>query len=73
MFNMDLELLLLITQICIGNNEEISFNHLMEEYKKRGLFFDDESRSEILHEFEKLNLIDKKSDSEEVQYVRLFL
>ena len=73
MFNIDLELLLLITQICIGENEGISFNHLMEEYEKRGLFFDDESRSAILHEFEKLNLIDKKSDSEEVQYVRLFL
>ena len=73
MFNIDLELLLVITRLCIGPDENISFNHLIEEYRKRGLFFDTDSQQMILREFEKLNLIDKKSDSEEVQYVRLFL
>lgn len=72
-FNIDLELLLLITRLCIGHDENISFNHLIEEYRNRGLFFDEDSKEMILSEFEKLNLIDKKSDSEEVQYVRLFL
>ena len=73
MLNIDLELLLIITRLCIGDEDNISFNHLIEEYRNRGLFFDTDSQKMILAEFEKLNLIDKKSDSEEVQYVRLFL
>ena len=36
----------------------------------RGLFFDRDSKNKIIELYEKLNLIEKKSDSGDAQYVR---
>lgn len=72
MFNMTQEVLMLITAICI-REDKIRITNLFEEYEKRGIFFDRESSNEIVKLFNKLNLLDKKSDSGDVQYVKSIL
>lgn len=72
MFNMSQEVLMLITAICI-QEDKIRITSLYEEYEKRGIFFDKESTDQIVKLFNKLNLLDKKSDSGDVQYVKSIL
>lgn len=72
MFNMTQEVLMLITAICI-KEDKIRITTLFEEYEKRGIFFDRESLNQIVKLFNKLNLLDKKSDSGDVQYVKSIL
>ncbi len=72
MFNMNQEVLILITALCI-KEEKIKVTQLFEEYERRGLFFDRDSLDNIVDLFNKLNLIDKKSDSGDIQYVKSIL
>ena len=71
--NMTQERLLFITKLCIKDKEKIKLKDLFEEYKKRGIYFDRDSQSKIVDLFEKLNIIEKKSDSGDAQYVRSIL
>ena len=59
MFNMNQEMLILITALCI-KEDKIKITQLFEEYERRGLFFDRDSLDNIVDLFNKLNLIDKK-------------
>ena len=43
---------------------------LFKAYEVRGVFLDQKSKEEIHNYFEKLNLIEKKSDSGDAQYVK---
>jgi len=70
---MDQELLLFLTRLCIGNESKIRLKSLWEELKKRGVNFDESSKMEVVRLFEKINLIEKKSDSGDAQYVRTIL
>ena len=72
MFNLSQEILILITALCI-KDEKIKITQLFEEYERRGLFFDRDSWEIIVELFNKLNLIDKKSDSGDIQYVKSIL
>lgn len=72
LLNIDQGMLLAITSVCI-KKEKIKLNELFEEYEKRGLFFDSDSRDEIVLFLTKLDLIDKKSDSGDAQYVKRIL
>ena len=72
MFNLNQEMLILITAICI-KDDKIKITDLFDEYEKRGIFFDRDSRESIVELFNKLNLIDKKSDSGDIQYVKSIL
>lgn len=65
--------LILITKICIGKRDKVRLNSLFEEYEKRGIFLDATSREYVQDFFTKLNLIDKKSDSGDAQYVKRIL
>jgi len=71
--NIKQDMLLLITQLCIKNNKKIKLIHLFEEYNKRGLYFDRDSQFKIIDLLNNLNLIDKKSDSGDAQYVKSIL
>lgn len=64
------ELLLFLTRLCIGKNKKIRLKLLWNEFEKRGIHFDENSKSEIVKLFEKINLIEKKSDSGDAQYVK---
>lgn len=65
--------IILMTKICINDNDKIKLNLLFFEFEKRGLFFDRDSKYKIVQLYEKLNLLEKKSDSGDAQYVRSIL
>lgn len=65
--------IILMTKLCINDKKKIKLNVLFEEFEKRGLFFDRESSKKIIQLYERLNLLEKKSDSGDAQYVRSVL
>jgi DNA phosphorothioation-dependent restriction protein DptG len=64
------ELLLFFTRICIGSEDKIRLKTLWDKFKDRGIVFDETTKLEITKLFEKINLIEKKSDSGDAQYVK---
>ena len=68
----DRDLLLLITELAIMStgNDKILVNALWTAFEKRGIFLDEKSRREIFTFFEKSNILEKKSDSGDAQYVK---
>ncbi len=64
------ELLLFLTRICIGSEDKIRLKTLWDKLKDRGIVFDETTKQEITRLFEKINLIEKKSDSGDAQYVK---
>lgn len=71
MLNLTQEMLLLITAVSV--KKKITLKNLFKEYERRGLFFDQYSKDLIVELLGKLNLIDKKSDSGDAQYVKSIL
>lgn len=71
--NLDEEDIILMTKICIGDDEKLKLSTLFVEFEKRGLYFDRDSKIKIVQLYEKLNLLEKKSDSGDAQYVRSVL
>lgn len=73
-FNITENDIIMFVQIILGQNEgRIRLVSMFNEFEKRGLLFDRESKSKIVELFEKLNLLEKKSDSGDAQYVRSIL
>ena len=72
MLNLNKDFLYIITALCVKENK-IKLNDLFDEYERRGLFFDRYSKEEIVTLLNKWNLIDKKSDSGDAQYVKSIL
>ena len=70
--NLTKDFLYLITSLCI-KEDKIKLNDLFKEYERRGLFFDRYSKEEIINLLNIWNLIDKKSDSGDAQYVKSIL
>ena len=68
--NISEEMLIFLTKLAINNNKKMRLNDVFKEFEKRGVFFDDASKDCIASYYEKLNLIDKKSDSGDSKYVR---
>lgn len=62
-----------LTKVCLRDEEKIRLNDLYKEYEKRGIFLDGTSKEYLQEFFTKLNLIDKKSDSGDAQYVKRIL
>ena len=66
-------LIKLMTKVTIGANEKMRLNDLFKGFEQRGLYFDNTSKDCIVEFYERLNLIEKKSDSGDAQYVKSFL
>ena len=62
-----------LTKICLRAEKKIRLNDLFKEYEKRGIYLDGTSKEYLQEFFTKLNLIDKKSDSVDAQYVKRIL
>lgn len=62
-----------LTKVCIRDADKIRLNDLYKEYEYRGIYLDNTSKEYIQEFFTKLNLIDKKSDSGDAQYVKQIL
>lgn len=71
--NMTEDDIILMTKICIKDKGKMKLNNLMKEFEQRGIFFDMESHKKIVQLYEKLNLLEKKSDSGDAQYVKSVL
>lgn len=67
------EELLFMAGICIKDQEKMRLGDLFIALEKRGIFFDDSSKEKIVDLLEKRNLLEKKSDSGDAQYVRTIL
>lgn len=66
-------MLLFLTKLCIGERPKIRLKELWFEFQDRGISFDDASQQAIIELFEKINLLEKKSDSGDAQYVKAIL
>lgn len=71
--NLNEEDIILLTKICINDNKKLKLSVLFDEFEKRGISFDRDSQIKIVQLYEKLNLLEKKSDSGDAQYVRSIL
>lgn len=67
------ETLIFLTKICIKDQEKVRLNDVFSEFEARGIFLDNQSKAEVMQYYEKLNLIEKKSDSGDAQYVKRIL
>ncbi|MGG2066933.1 DNA phosphorothioation-dependent restriction protein DptG [Bacillus sp. S14(2024)] len=72
MLNISQDMLLLMTALSL-KDERKPLKQVFADLEARGLFFDRYSKEEIVQLFDKLNLIDKKSDSGDAQYVKPIL
>ena len=64
--------IIFLTKLALRNEEKIRLNDLYKEYEKR-VYVDNISKALLQEFFTKLNLIDKKSDSGDAQYVKRIL
>lgn len=67
------EMLIFLTKLVIKNNEQMSLNEVFRQFEMRGVFLDQPSKDEVIWFYTKLNLIEKKSDSGDAQYVKRIL
>ncbi|WP_336456516.1 MULTISPECIES: DNA phosphorothioation-dependent restriction protein DptG [Bacillus cereus group] len=70
---LNLKQLLLLTAVAVGNKPRIELNQLWIEFDKRGVKVDDDTKQEIMELLDRLNYLDKKSDSGDAQYVKSIL
>lgn len=70
--NMTYDFLILMTATIV-KDERMPLKTLISEFNKRGIYFDRQSIDEIVIVFTKNNILDKKSDSGDVQYVKPIL
>ena len=73
MLNVTEELLIFLTKICIKDEEKMRLNDVFKAFEQRGVFLDELSKEQVMKYYEKLNLIEKKSDSGDAQYVKRIL
>lgn len=66
--------IIMFTQIILQENKgKIGLAKLFDEFELRGLLFDRESKKKIIDLYEKMNLLEKRSDSGDAQYVKYIL
>ncbi len=62
--------LMLLTNISIGNNDQLRFHELLAEFKKRGVYFDKKSQQALIQFYERIGNVERMSDSGDAVYVR---
>ncbi|WP_161594200.1 DNA phosphorothioation-dependent restriction protein DptG [Paenibacillus sp. CFBP13512] len=73
MLILDTDYLLFLTKLMIKDESKIRLKNLFSEFEIRGIIFDRDTQEAIVDYFEKLNLLEKKSDSGDAIYVKAFL
>ncbi|WP_414839758.1 DNA phosphorothioation-dependent restriction protein DptG [Carnobacterium sp. TMP28] len=66
------ELVLLFTGLIVGEKPKL-LKDVFKGFELRGMFFDRLTKGEIINMYERMNLLDKKSDSGDAQYVKPIL
>jgi DNA phosphorothioation-dependent restriction protein DptG len=72
-FNLTEEYIIFLTKICIKDSEKIKLKDLFFEFKRRGVLLDNDSKVKLTQLYEKLNILEKKSDSGDARYVKRIL
>ena len=72
LLNVQHDFLMLMTAVIV-KDERMPFKTLLKEFEKRGIAFDRHSIEEIVTLFNNHNILDKKSDSGDAQYVKPIL
>jgi DNA phosphorothioation-dependent restriction protein DptG len=62
--------LLLLTNLTIGEREQIQFQELLSAFRKRGVWFDRQSEQAIIKFLERIGNVERMSDSGDAVYVR---
>ena len=65
--------LIFLTKVCVKDQETMRLKDVFGEFERRGVFLDNISKEQVTQYFEKLNLIEKKSDSGDAKYVKRIL
>ena len=73
MLNLTEEMLIFLTKIVIKDRDQLRLKEVFQGFESRGVFLDDTSKEKVAAYFEKLNLIEKKSDSGDAKYVKRIL
>lgn len=73
MLNLSEESLIFLTKLCIKNRDQMRLNDVFTAFERRGIFLDNLSKEQVAVYYEKLNLIEKKSDSGDAKYVKRIL
>ncbi|MEK4524759.1 DNA phosphorothioation-dependent restriction protein DptG [Paenibacillus sp. FSL H8-0104] len=73
MLILDTDYLLFFTKVIIKDEPKIRLKKLFEQFEVRGIIYDRDTQVSIIEYFEKLNLLEKKSDSGDAIYVKAFL
>ncbi|MCO6255124.1 DNA phosphorothioation-dependent restriction protein DptG, partial [Staphylococcus epidermidis] len=63
------DMIILLTALIVKDEKKLIKDVFME-FEKRGVYFDRYTKEEIMIFYEKMNILDKKSDSGEVKYVK---
>ncbi|WP_213421288.1 DNA phosphorothioation-dependent restriction protein DptG [Bhargavaea massiliensis] len=71
-FNLSHEMVMLLITVCV-KDERIPLKSLYEKLEARGIALDYSSKRELVKMLESHNLLDKKSDSGDAQYVKPIL
>ncbi|WP_422410176.1 MULTISPECIES: DNA phosphorothioation-dependent restriction protein DptG [unclassified Endozoicomonas] len=64
------DFLLLLTNIAIGDNRQLRFQELLQEFRQRGVYFDKQSEQALIAFYERVGNVDRMSDSGDAVYVR---
>ncbi|MDB5119733.1 MAG: phosphorothioation-dependent restriction protein DptG [Sphingobacteriales bacterium] len=71
--NLSNETLIFVTKLCVNGQQKMRLKDLWVEFNNRGIYFDDSTQQAIIEIYDKINLIEKKSDSGDAQYIRPIL
>lgn len=72
MLNVTQDFILLLTAVCV-KDERKSLKEVFKQFERRGVFLDRYSKEAVIQLFDKINILDKKSDSGDAQYVKPIL
>lgn len=73
MLSLSEETLIFLTKLALKNKEQMRLKDVFDEFEKRGVFLDELSKEQVALYYERLNLIEKKSDSGDAKYVKRIL
>ncbi|WP_417582582.1 DNA phosphorothioation-dependent restriction protein DptG [Nitrincola sp.] len=62
--------LLLLTNLAVGEREQLQFQQLLEAFKNRGIWFDRQSEQALINFYERVGNVERMSDSGDAVYVR---
>ncbi|WP_297638640.1 DNA phosphorothioation-dependent restriction protein DptG [uncultured Clostridium sp.] len=71
--NLKEEYVILLTKLCIKDKEKVRLQYIIKEFERRGVYLDKDSRNRLVDFYQRLNVLEKKSDSGDALYVRAIL